>query len=394
MKLLEFHRKIVHELTQEGGLLILGKGLGLERVLLTFLRIHANPRNLILLLNASEIELSCLRKELESKSDDIEPDHDSDITLNLKIINNETPAKDRASLYYEGGVLAITSRILVVDILNHVIPVDLVGGILVYHAENVNETSSVAFALRLFRNYNKTGFIHAFSDSPDAFTGELVTLERAMKALQIRNLHLWPRFQLDVVNSIDHVGSVELVELRIGLTARMQQIQTALLECMTQTISELKVAHPSIQSLDINVESALFRSFESVIRRELEPVWHQVSSKTKQLVEDLRVMRLLCQYLVSYDPIAFYSYLQTVRAANSLSKVAAGFKQNLHSWLLLDSANVIFSRSRERAFGIDQNEGPVVEEHPKWKALVAALREIEQERQTTTRSFAGNSKIS
>jgi DNA excision repair protein ERCC-4 len=391
MKLLEFHRKIVHELTQDGGLLILGKGLGLERVLLTFLRIHTNPRNLILLLNASDIELNCLKKELETVSDGLGTDHESESVDNLKIINNETPAKDRASLYYEGGVVAITSRILVVDILNHVIPTDLVGGILVYRAEGVHETSSIAFALRLFRNYNKTGFIHAFSNSPEAFTGELAALERAMKALQIRNLHLWPRFQMDVVNSIDHIGSVELIELRIGLTTRMQQIQTALLECMNQTISELKTAHPAIQSLDITVESSLFRSFDFVIRRELEPVWHQVSPKTKQLVEDLRTMRLLSHYLVSYDAVAFYSYLQTARAANSLAKTAAGFKQNLHSWLLLDSANVVFSRAKERVFAVDTNEQPLIEEHPKWRALVATLREIEQERRKTTRSFAGNS---
>ena len=40
----------------------------------------------------------------------------------------------RASIYLEGGVLFITTRILVVDMLVERIPVHLVSGILVYRA--------------------------------------------------------------------------------------------------------------------------------------------------------------------------------------------------------------------------------------------------------------------
>jgi len=40
----------------------------------------------------------------------------------------------RANIYLEGGVLFITTRILVVDILVERIPVHLVSGILVYRA--------------------------------------------------------------------------------------------------------------------------------------------------------------------------------------------------------------------------------------------------------------------
>jgi len=40
----------------------------------------------------------------------------------------------RASIYLEGGVLFITTRILVVDMLVERIPIHLVSGILVYKA--------------------------------------------------------------------------------------------------------------------------------------------------------------------------------------------------------------------------------------------------------------------
>lgn len=39
-------------------------------------------------------------------------------------------------MYKGGGLFSVTSRILVVDMLRKVIPVDLVSGILVLHAES------------------------------------------------------------------------------------------------------------------------------------------------------------------------------------------------------------------------------------------------------------------
>jgi DNA excision repair protein ERCC-4 len=41
----------------------------------------------------------------------------------------------RQELYKRGGLMSITSRILVVDMLQNDIPVDLITGILVLHAE-------------------------------------------------------------------------------------------------------------------------------------------------------------------------------------------------------------------------------------------------------------------
>jgi DNA excision repair protein ERCC-4 len=47
---------------------------------------------------------------------------------------------------------------------------------------------------------------------------------------------------------------------------------------------------------DMNVESAYFRSFDSIVRRILDPVWHKVGPKTKQLTSDLRTLRQLLRY--------------------------------------------------------------------------------------------------
>ena len=44
---------------------------------------------------------------------------------------------------------------------------------------------------------------------------------------------------------------------------------------------------------DINIENAYFRSFDAIVRRQLDPVWHKVGPRTKQLVGDLATLRNL-----------------------------------------------------------------------------------------------------
>ena len=71
--------------------------------------------------------------------------------------------------YLQGGVLFVTTRILVVDMLMERLPINLVTGILVVRAHKTAESCQESFILRLFRQKNKTGFIKAFSSSPGAF---------------------------------------------------------------------------------------------------------------------------------------------------------------------------------------------------------------------------------
>ena len=83
------------------------------------------------------------------------------------------------------------------------------------------------------------------------------------------------------------------------------------------------------------MEKALFKSFDVIIRRQLDPIWHRVSQKTKQLVGDLKVLRSLLGYLVSYDSVNFNLYLETLLA--SLTPHSGSY------WMMTDPADKIFS---------------------------------------------------
>ena len=61
----------------------------------------------------------------------------------------------RERIYLEGGVLFVSGRILVVDLLKKRVPLTLVSGILVYRAHNILNSYQEAFAIRLYRQVNK-----------------------------------------------------------------------------------------------------------------------------------------------------------------------------------------------------------------------------------------------
>jgi DNA excision repair protein ERCC-4 len=57
-------------------------------------------------------------------------------------------------------------------------------------------TDHVPFALQ-------TGFVKAFSSSPQAFTVGFSQVEHIMKTLFVRSLYLWPRFHATVIASLE-----------------------------------------------------------------------------------------------------------------------------------------------------------------------------------------------
>lgn len=91
--------------------------------------------------------------------------------LNSKHIHQAaTTSAERQKVYLEGGIQFISTRILVVDLLKDRVPIQHITGIFVLRAHEIIESCQEAFALRLYRQKNKTGFIKAFTLSVEAFT--------------------------------------------------------------------------------------------------------------------------------------------------------------------------------------------------------------------------------
>ncbi|XP_056018962.1 DNA repair endonuclease XPF-like isoform X2 [Ostrea edulis] len=368
--LLEYESQIFLDAFHEDGLLVMAKGLGIDRVFLNFLKVYSDPANLVLVLNTNAKEEEYFTEQLEKE--------------NLKplprTITNEVGANERQKVYLQGGVLFLTSRILVVDLLTERVPVEHISGILVYKAHRIVESCQEAFILRLYRQKNKTGFIKAFSDSPYSFTTGYSHVERTMKNLFVRNLYLWPRFHASIVANLEH-HKVDVVEIQVQLTSATLACQTAMLDLINACIQELKRCTTAIEAEEVTVENAIGKAFDKTIRFQLDPVWHQLSAKTRQLVSDLKTLRLILRHMTQYDSVTFYSMVNSVKTNEKV------FGQNT-GWLFLDAADSLFVNAKERVFGPEKSkisdkekteEEPVLEECPKWKALRDILKEIKTE---------------
>ena len=198
-----------------------------------------------------------------------------------------------------------------------------------------------SFILRLFREGNSHGCITALSDSPESFVRGFSHIEKTMKALYVRKLHLWPRFHLDVSRTLSqHRPSV--IELYQPLTPLMKGVQDAIVEVIDACIIELKHDN-KIDLAEVTTDTALTKAFDVLVRKELLPIWHRVSPKSKQLVSDLGTLRQLLTHLVCHDCITFYRFLSMVRAEA---------KAHLSLWLYTDAANRLFKFAKERIYVI------------------------------------------
>ncbi|XP_077481213.1 DNA repair endonuclease XPF [Stigmatopora argus] len=381
--LLEFETEMFLNLFSSDGLLVVAEGMGIDRILLHFMRVYSEQGTLVLLLNTTTPEQEYFSEQLRVEG----------VSHLPRTVTSEVQGPERYNVYTEGGVMFVTSRILVMDFLTDRIPAHLVSGILVYRAHKIIESCQEAFILRLFRQKNKTGFIKAFTDKATAFSSGFCRVERVMRNLFVKKLYLWPRFQASVNSALDR-HKPDVVELHVSLTPSMRAIQSSILDIMGACLKELKRYNPSLEAEDFSLENTLTNAFDKTIRHYLDPSWHQLGAKTKALVQDLKVLRVLLLHLTQYDCVTFLNLLESLRTSQK------NFGSN-SGWLFLDSSTSMFVNARGRVYRIPESKKKlksgaqgdtkqpavasevkrvlVLEKSPKWEALTEVLQEIENE---------------
>lgn len=344
----------------------------------------AAGNNLIIIVGAEERENGWIGEALaEHAAISMSPK-----ARGLSVVNTDMMSVPiREKIYAQGGIFSITSRILVVDLLTGLIDPERITGIVVLHADRVIATSLEAFILRIYRHKNKTGFLKAFSDSPESFTVGFAPLATMMRNLFLRKITIWPRYQTTIARSLEGKKKAEVIELEVPMTDAMTDIQNSIMECVEVSIKELKKTNAGLEMDDWNIDSALHKSFDIIIRRQLDAVWHRVSWKTKQIVNDLTVLRGMLHTLLSYDAVSFNKHLDTILAAHQ--PPPGSTRQNQSPWLFLDAAHTIFDTAKRRVYtgNIDSKVSDidldrvhtVLEEQPKWAQLSEVLGEIDRD---------------
>ncbi|UNI24362.1 DNA repair protein RAD16 [Purpureocillium takamizusanense] len=382
---LEYQQNLFQELRAEDELVVLARGLGLMRLVTNLLHSYdAAGNNLIVVVGADERENGWIGEALAEHA----AISASPRARGLTVVNTDFQSVGaREKMYSGGGIFSITSRILVVDLLTGLLNPETITGLIVLHADRVIATSLEAFILRVYRQKNKVGFLKAFADNPDPFTIGFSPLTTMMRNLFLKKASLWPRFHVTVAQSLEGKKKAEVIELEVPMTDSMKDIQNAIMECVEVSIHELKKGNSGLEMEDWNLDSALLKNFDTMVRRQLDPNWHRVSWKTRQIVNDLTVLRGLLNNILTYDAVSFLQHLDTIHAAHS--PPPGSTRQTQSPWLFLDAAQTIFDTARRRVYSanpkaVSQGQSidslrPVLEELPKWGMLAEVLEEIDRD---------------
>lgn len=440
---LPFQKEIIIKMLAKDSLLILGRGLGMVKVasnLIHAIDVAGNGLNdldmtkpkdlrpnskseqsLVIVLGALDRELDTIREELRELAiidgiGTIFPEDEDLITddKSSQQINHEPPknrhrgvtilktdsrytVEKRVSLYAKGGVFIVTSRIFIVDILSNVIDPTKITGIVVMHADRITHHSTESFILRVFRQKNKFGFIKALSDVPENFSG-FSPLASVIRNLRVSQVFLWPRFHVEVDDSLtlkhlmytsSRTGQLKrpqtadvssVIEIEVELTESMKQIQTVIMACIEECLGRIKKLYAQIDIDFWNLDSAMSQNFDFIVRKQMDPIWHRLSSKTKRDVFDLTTLRQLLVNLPSYDPITFYKaidtiYFQGIPQPGTLRDPDSRllFSDSFESLLEISRRRVLGDRPK---FNLQTKSKHDIEELPKWDQLAKILEEI------------------
>ncbi|XP_053670214.1 DNA repair endonuclease XPF [Anopheles nili] len=346
--LLEYEKQMFFDLLHSDALVVCAKGISYERVLLNLLKIFCDTSTLVLVVNCSENEEQYYKTHLE---------HTEHIHESAKT------SAERERAYLQGGIQFISTRILVVDLLKKRIPIELITGMFVVRAHEIIESCQEAFALRLYRQRNKVGFVKAFSRNVEAFTYGFGHVEKVMRNLFVKELFIWPRFHVTIQRSLKPYEPT-VVEIQIPMTQSMILLQTNLLELMNYLVKSIKSLNRSVELQEVTVENCVTKKFHKILQAQLDTIWHQLTSQTKLIVADLKVLRSLMISCLYGDAVSFYALLKRYRTTE--------YVLNNSGWTILEPAEKIFTVAKERVFNRENEFEP--ELCPKWKALSDVLR--------------------
>lgn len=416
--LLKFQEKIVVDLVEQDALLVLGRGLGINQIVPNLLHVLMqstgdDKRSLIMLINATEDENRFIEESLMelawnydgNDDDDIKPDDKShkfngmDIKHESRfssILGDAGTVDRRRDLYANGGIVSVSNRVLVTDMLSHVVEPKVITGLVILHAENISQYSMDRFVVNLYRRGNKWGFVKALSDDPEKCCRGFQPLQTKLKYFKLENCFLWPRFHVGVTESIKrkmrgkNVTSLNKVtEVRIKMTDYMTKIQNSLMASIELLIGELRRNNPDVASEYWTIENALDANFIQSIIGTLNPVWHRVSITTKKILSELSTIKNFLLDLFQYDSVSYY---QNIRSFVSEHTQSISNKESL--WLMIPEASATIACSKDRVYrklkltepgkptGHSNNnpDNYLLEELPKWEQLMLILDEINDEK--------------
>uniref|UniRef100_A0AC34PZY7 Uncharacterized protein n=1 Tax=Panagrolaimus sp. JU765 TaxID=591449 RepID=A0AC34PZY7_9BILA len=360
---LPYEEELILSTMNDDVLIVLARGLGLERLCLNCLHMYCDPKLLVLVINASPGDEHYFLTNLKRLNPKCPP----------KLINSDVLTKQREAVYMEGGVQFITSRVLMVDLLTDRVPVKNITGIVVLRAHELLNSYQESFILRLYREKKNDGFVKAFTDNPTAITGSGIgQLQRLFDKLYVKIVRLLPRFDVLVKESYDKAPP-EVCFMEVELPPQLRRIRMAMMDIIRTCVRELK---STVSSLEIELEDdALSPSaalYPSKLELDLRKKTLLLTERQERILNDLGILRSLLRKIEDLDPYTAHNFVKKLRSDREYVESNSG-------WLFTTTASKVTTGLEELCkFKTKEDGFPMVATPPKWHTLKAALNEISQ----------------
>ncbi|OQR68561.1 DNA repair endonuclease XPF-like, partial [Tropilaelaps mercedesae] len=361
--LLTYHKEALTEVIDKNALLITARGLGIHEILHSLIRVYHAPENLVIVLGTETDQEIYIRHRLERSGMKSTPKW---------ITSDAFGISARSKLYKEGGVLFVTSRILIGDLLHERLPAEHITGFIINNAETVQHSQQDMFILRLYRDKNRSGFVKALSSCASAFTQDFMQLNRIMPRMFVRHLILYPRFHQTVKADLAAV-SPTVYETSVPLTNLMDQIQFALMDLIELTIRDIKKLNQALNIEELNTNNVLGKSFFALMRTHIDPQWHLLSSRVRRSIGDLRNLKKMINGLTCYDSVTYLHLLKQTWTHRSHGH------EGQADWTMMDAAIGLYQAAERRVFSKKKDSIKTFKPElcPKWLALAELLRKCE-----------------
>ena len=271
-----------------------------------------------------------------------------------RTLSNVTLSNERAKLYADGGCFILTSRILILDLLQKRVQPSCITGFFIYDAHKVTELSIEAFIIRLYRRVNRDGFVKAFTENAPVLSRGFGKTQKILHCLSVDKMFLWPRFHKDIIETLK-ANPPEVIELAQPLTDSMEKIQSGIVKVMQMCLRHLgRIA--KIDVSECTVAKGLLQSFDHFLMERLNPQWSLVDFKSKQMIHDLKILRRLLLCLINYDAVTFHRMLDAVRqTASQKLEESSGITGKAIPVAMTDAADIIFKFAKLRVYKLRAN---------------------------------------
>ncbi|KYQ90107.1 DNA excision repair protein 4 [Tieghemostelium lacteum] len=379
---LEYHKQVFEKCLENDGLVVMAQGLGIHHVILGFLKLYTDSNDLVLFIDVESndsLQNSYLFYTERLLSFGIKHS-------NLPTLINQEHSGSKVNMYKKGGVYFSQASIFVLDFLTKRIPIDMVSGLIINNAHRISDTSTEYLLIKLFRQYNKKGFIKAFTTNPHQLTDEIGKLQRTLKYLHLTNLYIWPRFH-QVISTTLNGNDGDTVELGCSTS----QLTRNLLFNIQNTIKELFQKLKSKTKIQAGMEE-IESNFETVLQSQLKPIWATLGNDSKQVIANIKLLKTLLYNVLSYDCVTFYGLLMTIKENFELENPES---DDINQIFNSNETEKLFKSARDRVYKqVLETKGdtkkvktiPVLDSNIKWNVLYQILQEIETENEKNDES--------